>query len=65
MGVLKAFIQPCHSHKNGKAGLGLGTVVTLKEDTVEELGGEVAVDEVELFDFGDSGDKEEEELPLT
>ena len=66
MGVLKAFIQPCHSHKNGKAGLGLGTVVTLKEDPVEEVGGEVAeVDDVELLDFGDSGDKEELELPLT
>ena len=64
MGVLKAFIQPCHSHKKGKAGLGLGTVVTLNEDV--EVGGEVAdVDEVELFDFGDSGDKEEDELPLT
>ena len=46
--------------------MGLGTVVTLKEDPVEEVGGEVAeIDDVELFDFGDSGDKEELELPLT
>ena len=41
-------------------------MVTLKEDPVEEVGGEVAeVDDVELLDFGDSGDKEELELPLT
>jgi len=27
-GVLKGFMHPCHSHKKGKLGLGLGTGVT-------------------------------------
>ena len=71
LAVLKAFIQPFHSHKNGKAGLGLCTVVTVKEEIrVAVVVGLNADDvaEVEAGEvlFGDSGDdKEEEELPLT
>ena len=76
LAVLKAFMQPFHSHKNGKAGLGLGTVVTLKEEVgvavvvglnAADKPADVAAAEVEgEVLFGDSGDdKEEEELPLT
>ena len=64
-------MQPFHSHKNGKAGLGLCAVVTVKE----EIGVAVVVGlnaddvaEVEAGEvlFGDSGDdREEEKLPLT
>jgi len=31
LGVLKAFIQPCHSHKKGVFGFVLGTLVTVNE----------------------------------
>ena len=75
LAVLKAFMQPFHSHKNGKAGLGLGTVVTLKEEVgvavvvglnaADKPADDVAAAEVEgEVLFGDSGD-EDEELPLT
>ena len=33
-GVLKGFIHPCHSHKKGKLGFGLGTEVTVRLDDV-------------------------------
>lgn len=67
LGVLKAFIQPFHSHKNGKAGLGLGIVVTLNDDTdVVDVDVVPDDDEGELVAlFGDSGDIDVEELPLT
>ena len=32
LGLLKAFMQPCHSHRNGSAGFGFGTLVTLNDD---------------------------------
>ena len=68
LAFLKAFIQPFHSHKNGKAGLGLGTVVTLKEEVGVAVVGLNADDvaEVEAGEvlFGDSGDNKEE-LSLT
>ena len=71
LAFLKAFIQPFHSHKNGKAGLGLGTVVTLKEEVGVAVVVGLNVDDVTEVEagevlFGDSSDnKEEEKLPLT
>ena len=29
-------MQPCHSHKKGKAGLGLGTLVTVRPDAADD-----------------------------
>ena len=67
LGVLKAFIQPFHSHKNGKAGLGLGIVVTLNDETdvvdVDVPDDDEGDELVALF--GDSGDVIDDELPLT
>ena len=77
LGVLKAFWQPCHSHRKGKLGLGLGTEVTVNElldvllevvavgDDVEGVTG--AADEVTgevLLELGEPGEDELEAVPL-
>jgi len=77
LGVLKAFWQPCHSHRKGKLGLGLGTEVTVNElldvllevvavgDDVDGVTG--AADEVTgevLLELGEPGEDELEAVPL-
>jgi len=78
LGVLKANWQPCHSHRKGKLGLGLGTDVTVKElleplaevvVTVDEEieGVEAATDEVTgevLLELGEPGEEELEAVPF-
>jgi len=79
LGVLKANWQPCHSHRKGKLGLGLGTDVTVKElleplavvvivdEDVEGVTFVIVEDEVTgevLLELGEPGDEELEAVPF-